>query len=210
MTSRPYFRRTVSELEKQLEHAKDDATELAKLAHELKFRQTAKAKAIARMVEQSISQLTEPNERNSSRATSSSSAREEKPRSTEVACQGCGQNLRIPIVPGISELRCPKCHIGFRATYMKDVFSVVFNKPESESSKANNQERPMTLEEAFRVFDAKPDTPWEDIEKCRRRLLQQYHPDKVASLGPKLRKVAETEGKNINVAFQLLRKSKGM
>ena len=115
MTSRPYFRRTVGELEKQYENAKGDATELTKLAHELKFRQTSKAKTIARMVEQSISKLTDPNERNSSRATSSSSAQEEKSRSTEVACQGCGQNLRIPIVPGISELRCPKCHIGFRA-----------------------------------------------------------------------------------------------
>ena len=54
MTSRPYFRRTVSELEKQFENAKGDPAELTKLAHELKFRKTSKARAIARMVEQSI------------------------------------------------------------------------------------------------------------------------------------------------------------
>jgi DnaJ-domain-containing protein 1 len=210
MTSRPYFRHTLSELNKLYEQAQDNATELFKLAHELKFRQTSKAKAIARMVEKSIARLSEPEERNSARMASSKPPDEEKPRTTEVDCQGCGQKLRIPIVQGISELRCPKCHIGFRASYTKGVFSVVFSKPEGESSKATHQEGPMSLDDAYRVFDAKPDTPWEDIEKCRRRLLQQYHPDKVASLGPKLRKLAETEGKNINIAFQLLRKSKGM
>ncbi len=210
MTARPYFRHSVTELNQLYEQAKDDAIELSRLAHELKLRQTSKEKAIARMVEKSIARLSEPEEKGSSRTTASSAEKEDKPRTTEVVCQGCAQNLRISIVPGISELRCPKCHIGFRATYVKDVFSVAFDKPDSESSKARNQEGPMTLEEAFRVFDAKPDTPWEDIEKCRRRLLQQYHPDKVASLGPKLRKLAETEGKSINVAFQLLRKSKGM
>ena len=68
----------------------------------------------------------------------------------------------------------------------------------------------MTLEDAYRVFDAKPDTPWEDIEQRRRRLLQQYHPDKVESLGPKLRRLAEVEGKRINIAFRLLHTSKGM
>jgi hypothetical protein len=45
---------------------------------------------------------------------------------------------------------------------------------------------------------------WEQVRKARNELLSQYHPDKVAAMGPKLREVAESETKKINVAFDQL------
>ena len=42
------------------------------------------------------------------------------------------------------------------------------------------------------------------------QLIQQYHPDKVAALGLKLRAVAEEEGKRINKAYDMLRKLRGL
>ena len=49
-----------------------------------------------------------------------------------------------------------------------------------------------------------PDSTWEQIRKTRNELLIQYHPDKVAAMGPKLREVAEVETKKINAAFDQL------
>lgn len=44
-----------------------------------------------------------------------------------------------------------------------------------------------------------------DIKRKYRELVAQYHPDKVNHLGPKLRKVAEDEIKEINEAFHFFR-----
>ena len=79
---------------------------------------------------------------------------------------------------------------------------------ESPQAKGVDDE-PITLGGAYALFEANEATSWESIEGKRRKLLQQYHPDKVASLGPKLRAVAEAEGKRINVAYALIRQARG-
>ena len=50
----------------------------------------------------------------------------------------------------------------------------------------------------------------EDIKRRWRELSRQYHPDQVQHLGPKLRAVAEKEMKDINGAYQYLRKKYGV
>ncbi|HEY3897736.1 MAG TPA: J domain-containing protein [Chthoniobacter sp.] len=44
----------------------------------------------------------------------------------------------------------------------------------------------------------------EDLKRRYHDRIKEYHPDKVAALGPKLREVAETESKKINAAYQYL------
>ncbi len=46
----------------------------------------------------------------------------------------------------------------------------------------------------------------EEISSAYRKLVQQYHPDRVADLGPELREVAEHRMKEINAAYQELKK----
>ncbi len=46
----------------------------------------------------------------------------------------------------------------------------------------------------------------EEISSAYRKLVQQYHPDRVADLGPELREVAEQRMKEINAAYQALKK----
>ena len=50
----------------------------------------------------------------------------------------------------------------------------------------------------------------EDIKRRWRELSRQYHPDQVHHLGPKLRAVAEREMKDINAAYEYLRKKYGV
>jgi hypothetical protein len=44
-----------------------------------------------------------------------------------------------------------------------------------------------------------------DIKRHYRERMMEYHPDKVASLGHKLREVAEDETKRINAAYEFFR-----
>ena len=46
------------------------------------------------------------------------------------------------------------------------------------------------------------DLTMEGIRSAYRQRIAAYHPDKVAHLGPKLRDVAETESKRLNIAYQ--------
>ena len=63
---------------------------------------------------------------------------------------------------------------------------------------------PEPVEDPYRLLGLSPEATFEEARAARNALLQQYHPDKVAGLGPKLREVAEAETKRINAAFASL------
>jgi DnaJ-class molecular chaperone len=48
------------------------------------------------------------------------------------------------------------------------------------------------------------DATEDEIKDAYRHRMQQYHPDKVANLGTKLRDLAEEESKEINRAYEEL------
>ena len=52
------------------------------------------------------------------------------------------------------------------------------------------------------VLELPADASLEDIRDAYRRLISQYHPDKVASLGRELQELAEAKSKDIAVAYQ--------
>jgi DnaJ like chaperone protein len=105
----------------------------------------------------------------------------------------------------VREYSCPQCKNSFRASFTDGILSVVFFK-NSNYDEGESQNEKMTIEHAYKIFQANQFTPWEQIELTRRKLIQQYHPDKVYSLGEKLRKVAESEGILINTAYELIKK----
>lgn len=51
------------------------------------------------------------------------------------------------------------------------------------------------------MLELKGKVTFDDVKRQYKRLALQYHPDKVSHLGPKLKKVAEDEMKNLNQAF---------
>ncbi len=76
---------------------------------------------------------------------------------------------------------------------------------EARKPKESPQEtlRPLSVREAFAVFDLSPGCGADSLRDSYHRLILQNHPDKVATLGPQLRAVAERETKNINAAYSL-------
>jgi len=61
----------------------------------------------------------------------------------------------------------------------------------------------------YEVLGLKPGATPEEIKSAYRKLSMQYHPDKVAHLGEEFRKVAEEKMKEINEAYQYLKKRSG-
>lgn len=56
----------------------------------------------------------------------------------------------------------------------------------------------------YEVLDVDPKADLSQIKKAYYARLAQYHPDKVAHLGPELQKLAEVKTREINQAYQQL------
>jgi DnaJ like chaperone protein len=52
------------------------------------------------------------------------------------------------------------------------------------------------------VLEIPRDATVDQIRDAYRRLISQYHPDKVAALGRELRELAEAKSKDIGIAYQ--------
>jgi DnaJ-domain-containing protein 1 len=200
--ARIYIQKSIFELQEMFEVSKTNHGELKKIAAELKHRQVPKATALAKKVHEAIAALAENAEQ-----TKLTKQTEAVPEQRQIVNCKCGQRLRLPAEVDNRDYTCPKCKTIFSASFNNGILTVVFEK---EQKPPPDDSAPLSLEDAYRLFDADKGTAWESIEQMRRRLLQQYHPDKVAALGPKLRVVAEAEGKRINVAFTMVRKSRGL
>ena len=206
---RPYIQKTIDEPEGMFEAAKSRPSELAKLLSELKHRTVPRATALQEKVKAAMDGGKKLN-------SESDSVRQDPPKTEQVTkiieCQQCGQKLRVQLSPDERSQCCPSCKAEFTASFRDGILSVTFKKRQQSGSSTDSakDQLQVTLEDAYRLFNADPGTLWEEIELARRRLIQQYHPDKVAALGPKLRAVAEVEGKRINIAFDLIRKHRSL
>ena len=55
-------------------------------------------------------------------------------------------------------------------------------------------------------MEVRPGAPREEVTAAYRRLVQQYHPDRVANLAPEFREVAERRMKEINATYEQLKR----
>ena len=63
-----------------------------------------------------------------------------------------------------------------------------------------------TVRSPYEVLEVRPGASQEEIATAFRKLVQQYHPDKVVNLGPELRELAEQRMKEINGAYEQLKR----
>jgi DnaJ like chaperone protein len=60
----------------------------------------------------------------------------------------------------------------------------------------------------YEVLEIKPDSSYEEIKAAYRKLMKEYHPDKVATLGKDLKALAESKTKEISEAYETAIKMK--
>ena len=64
-------------------------------------------------------------------------------------------------------------------------------------------------EKYYAILGLAPGAGFADIKAAYRKLSMQYHPDKVGHLGEEFKKVAEEKMKEINNAYEFLKKKHG-
>jgi DnaJ domain len=69
---------------------------------------------------------------------------------------------------------------------------------------------PLTQTLWHQVLQVSPAAGHDEIRTAYRDLISQYHPDKVASLGPELRALASRKSKEINAAYDEAQRARGM
>ena len=63
----------------------------------------------------------------------------------------------------------------------------------------------LSRENPYRVFGLTSDASDAEIDQAYRRLISQYHPDKVAGAAPELREAAEKRAREINAAYDRIK-----
>ena len=82
------------------------------------------------------------------------------------------------------------------------VVHLVLNKPAPPAPRPPSAPQPAFAPDWTRVLELPADASLDEIREAYRRLMSQYHPDKVASLGRELRELADAKSKDISVAYQ--------
>ena len=60
-------------------------------------------------------------------------------------------------------------------------------------------------DDPYRVFGLGPDASDADIDLAWRRLISQYHPDRVAGAAPDLQRQAEAKSRELNAAYDRIK-----
>jgi len=65
---------------------------------------------------------------------------------------------------------------------------------------------PAVDDDPYRILEVDPRASDADIEAAYRRLIAQYHPDRVANAAPEIVALAETRARQINQAYERIQK----
>lgn len=74
------------------------------------------------------------------------------------------------------------------------------------SSDAQGEDKNPALSEAYKVLGLQPSATDEEIERAYRRMISDYHPDKVAGSAEEIKALAEQRSRAINQAYERLQK----
>jgi DnaJ-domain-containing protein 1 len=80
------------------------------------------------------------------------------------------------------------------------------DEPGPSSERARPEPTARTESEHLVVLGLKPGFSQDDLRRAYRARVAEYHPDRVASLGPKLKRLAEEETKRITAAYAFLKR----
>jgi len=66
------------------------------------------------------------------------------------------------------------------------------------------------INSAYDILEITPDATNDEVKRAYRRLAIEYHPDKVSHLGEDIRKSATEKFQNLSVAYEEIKKKRGM
>lgn len=78
----------------------------------------------------------------------------------------------------------------------------------NQSTKPNFQD--ISLEMAYKILGVESTATFEEIKIAYKRRVKQYHPDLIENMGQELQDLAKQKIQEINFAFDLIKKSRGL
>ena len=129
----------------------------------------------------------------------------------EVICQACRRRVdesesRWNLV--YDQRGCPYCRIRYTEAQLEAVGFEPLTSKQQKTKAGGHGPDPRTAAkiEACRVLGVKISATRDEVKVAYRCLVAQYHPDKVAQLGPELRDLAKTKTQQLNRAYAALAK----
>ncbi len=145
-------------------------------------------------------------------ADASASPQATTPQAPILRCAHCQKRLRIPLLDSPGEVRCPTCQTEYAVHWQASVCLVQrIEAPQAESATdddgGDQAAGPDGSAEAspWAVLGLDENSPWDAVERARRMLLQQYHPDRLGHVPPLVHKLAENAFKRVSEAYDTLR-----
>lgn len=139
-------------------------------------------------------------------------ARTERPAPGIMRCASCQKRLRIPHLSEPGEIRCPSCQTEYQVHWQALVCVVQqlaapsdAAEPDDEEATAYDPERDLEPFEAWAVLGLQQGSGWDAVERARRSLLQQYHPDRLGHVSPLVQQLAENAFKRVSDAYEVLK-----
>jgi DNA-directed RNA polymerase subunit RPC12/RpoP len=131
----------------------------------------------------------------------------------------CGDCFEVRVVPGgpgeqHERLLCSACGAEFeRPSDTEEPRAEAREEPRTEAReepRAEARKEPPAPAEApppspWEVLGVTPQTPLPEVKRAYLALVAQYHPDKVAQLGPKLQALAQEETRRLIEAWERIR-----
>jgi DnaJ-domain-containing protein 1 len=100
--------------------------------------------------------------------------------------------------------------IGYGVVW--SILTIVKRKAGGDAAKDEAKgENAETVNEAldwFQILEVLPDATDDEIRRAYYKKMMQYHPDKVETLGPEFKRLAETRTQEINRAYETARRTR--
>ncbi len=100
-------------------------------------------------------------------------------------------------------------HVGYDRPAFQQLMDMVLNQARFGSEQANPAD---ALEEAYKALGVSKDSADQEIKRAYRKLMSQYHPDKLMGQGvpEDMIAVATEQAKEIQLAYDLIRKNRNI
>ena len=126
-----------------------------------------------------------------------------------ISCPDCNQRLKINLPIHHEVFRCRTCSSRLKIRIDTEgaiyITHVIVEKRKHEY-KPKNEDGPTTTTDSFNILGLAENATKEEIKKAYKIKMKEYHPDRVESLGEKLKVLAGAEAKKINKAYSILQK----